>query len=202
MEPWMPRMWSPEGTPGSPGPCPFTVDKPVMRQRWEAADVPALALRPGPTCSGSCQGALAVDTLDGAAWVGLVPFLHAGPHPGRPRRPPGSQTSARPMCAPTYGDRDGRARHLVPVTGRPRASGQSRWPGPATSCRTSGPRCGSPGRSPRTPPARVRRPGRGPGDHLFLPAPAAGAAPGGQPGARPRGCAVPARRNSGTGTTS
>jgi uncharacterized protein YqjF (DUF2071 family) len=60
-------------TPGYPGTCPFTVDRPVMRQRWErltflhwpvaAADVQRLLPR-----------GLEIETYDGAAWVGLVPF--------------------------------------------------------------------------------------------------------------------------------
>jgi uncharacterized protein YqjF (DUF2071 family) len=60
-------------TPGALGTCPFTVDRPVMRQRWERltflhwpfapADVQRL-LPPG----------LEVESFDGVAWVGLVPF--------------------------------------------------------------------------------------------------------------------------------
>jgi uncharacterized protein YqjF (DUF2071 family) len=60
-------------TPGYSGTCPFTVDRPVMRQRWErltflhwpfdAADVQRLLPR-----------GLETETCDGAAWVGLVPF--------------------------------------------------------------------------------------------------------------------------------
>jgi uncharacterized protein YqjF (DUF2071 family) len=65
--------------------CPFTVDRPVMTQRWErltflhwrvaAAGVQAV-LPPG----------LTVETFDGTAWVGLVPFFMrvatAGGHGG------------------------------------------------------------------------------------------------------------------------
>ena len=60
-------------TTQTPGTCPFTIDRPVMRQRWErltflhwpfeAADVQRLL-----------PGGLEIETFDGAAWVGLVPF--------------------------------------------------------------------------------------------------------------------------------
>jgi len=63
-----------EATWPSPGACPFTVERAVMRQRWErltflhwafdASAVQAL-LPPG----------LLVETQDGAAWVSLVPFF-------------------------------------------------------------------------------------------------------------------------------
>jgi uncharacterized protein YqjF (DUF2071 family) len=56
------------------GSCPFTVDRPVMRQRWERLTFlhwpfdPALVQRLLP-------GGLEVDTFGGTAWVGLVPFF-------------------------------------------------------------------------------------------------------------------------------
>jgi uncharacterized protein YqjF (DUF2071 family) len=56
------------------GVCPFTVDRPVMRQRWERLTFvhwqfdPALVQRLLPD-------GLRTDTFDGAAWVGLVPFF-------------------------------------------------------------------------------------------------------------------------------
>jgi uncharacterized protein YqjF (DUF2071 family) len=60
-------------SPDALGNCPFTVERPVMWQRWErltflhwrfqAADVQRLL-----------PGGLEVETCDGAAWVGLVPF--------------------------------------------------------------------------------------------------------------------------------
>ncbi|MBL7498856.1 DUF2071 domain-containing protein [Frankia sp. CNm7] len=58
----------------APGQCPFTVERPVMRQRWERLaflhwryepDVVRVLLPPG----------LEVDTHHGQAWVSLVPFL-------------------------------------------------------------------------------------------------------------------------------
>jgi uncharacterized protein len=60
-------------TAGQPGSCPFTVDKPVMRQRWERLTFvhwsydPAVVQRLLPPH-------LRADTFDGTAWVGLVPF--------------------------------------------------------------------------------------------------------------------------------
>ena len=59
---------------GLAGSCPFTVDRPVMGQRWERLTFlhwsfdPALVQRLLP------EG-LQVDTFGGAAWVGLVPFF-------------------------------------------------------------------------------------------------------------------------------
>ena len=69
------------GQAGYSGVCPFTVDKPVMRQRWERLtflhwaydpDVVQRLLPPG----------LTVDTFDGVAWVGLVPFFMRVHTPG------------------------------------------------------------------------------------------------------------------------
>jgi hypothetical protein len=68
------------------GTCPFTVDRPVMRHRWErltflhwrfdAADVQRLL-----------PGGLEAETADGAAWVGLVPFYMRVATPGGRRAP-------------------------------------------------------------------------------------------------------------------
>ncbi len=68
------------------GACPFTIDRPVMRQRWErltflhwpflAADVQRLL-----------PAGLDVETCDGAAWVGLVPFYMRVATPGGQRVP-------------------------------------------------------------------------------------------------------------------
>jgi uncharacterized protein len=72
--------------PDALGSCPFTVERPVMRQRWErltflhwrfpAADVQRLL-----------PGGLDVETYDGAAWVGLVPFYMRVATPGGRRIP-------------------------------------------------------------------------------------------------------------------
>jgi uncharacterized protein YqjF (DUF2071 family) len=60
-------------TPGYPGTCPFTVDRPVMRQRWER-----LTFLHWPVAAADAQRllprGLEIETYDGAAWVGLVPF--------------------------------------------------------------------------------------------------------------------------------
>lgn len=87
--------------------CPFTVDKPVMRQRWERLTFlhwsydPAVVQRLLP-------GGLTVDTFDGAAWVGLVPFFMRVHTPGGRGAPWVSnfcETNVR-----TYArDREGRA---------------------------------------------------------------------------------------------
>src|ERR1700722_18032002 len=71
----------PTQTPGALGTCPFAIDRPVMRQRWErltflhwpfeAADVQRLL-----------PSGLEVETCDGAAWVGLVPFYMRVATPG------------------------------------------------------------------------------------------------------------------------
>jgi uncharacterized protein YqjF (DUF2071 family) len=73
-------------SPGALGSCPFTVDRPVMRQRWErltflhwpfqAADVQRLL-----------PAGLEVETYDGTAWVGLVPFYMRVATPGGQRVP-------------------------------------------------------------------------------------------------------------------
>jgi uncharacterized protein YqjF (DUF2071 family) len=73
-------------TPGALGTCPFTIDRPIMRQRWErltflhwrfeAAEVQRLL-----------PAGLEVETYDGAAWVGLVPFYMRVGTPGGRRVP-------------------------------------------------------------------------------------------------------------------
>ncbi len=58
---------------GAAGACPFTIDRPVMRQRWEQ-----LTFLHWPFDAAAVQrllpGGLRAETFDGAAWVGLVPF--------------------------------------------------------------------------------------------------------------------------------
>jgi uncharacterized protein YqjF (DUF2071 family) len=63
--------------------CPFTVERPVMRQRWERLTFlhwpfdPEMVQRLVPP-------GLRVETHDGAAWVGLVPFfMHVATAGGR-----------------------------------------------------------------------------------------------------------------------
>jgi hypothetical protein len=69
-----------------PGVCPFTVDRPVMRQRWER-----LTFLHWPYDPAAVQplipGSLRVQTFGGAAWVGLVPFFMRVGTPGGMRLP-------------------------------------------------------------------------------------------------------------------
>jgi uncharacterized protein YqjF (DUF2071 family) len=59
---------------GIAGACPFTVDRPVMRQRWER--LAFLHWRFDPeVVQRLLPAGLRVETYDGAAWVGLVPFF-------------------------------------------------------------------------------------------------------------------------------
>ena len=55
------------------GDCPFTVDRPVMRQRWERLTFLHWAFDPAAV-QRLLPGGLTAETWDGAAWVGLVPF--------------------------------------------------------------------------------------------------------------------------------
>ncbi len=95
------------GHAGYSGVCPFTVGKPVMRQRWERLTFlhwsydPAVVQRLLP-------GGLTVDTFDGAAWVGLVPFfmrVHTPGDHGAPWVSNFCETNVRTYAV----DREGRA---------------------------------------------------------------------------------------------
>jgi uncharacterized protein len=55
------------------GTCPFTVDRPVMRQRWERLTFLHWPYDPDVVQRLLPEG-LRADCFDGAAWVGLVPF--------------------------------------------------------------------------------------------------------------------------------
>jgi uncharacterized protein len=89
------------------GSCPFTIDRPVMTQRWERltflhwpAD-PAVVQRLLPA-------GLSVDTFDGAAWIGLVPFfMHVGTGGGR--RAPWASDFCETNVRTYVRDRDGRS---------------------------------------------------------------------------------------------
>jgi uncharacterized protein len=63
------------------GDCPFTVDRPIMRQRWERLTFLHWAFDPD-TVQRLLPDGLTAETWDGAAWVGLVPFFMrvATPH--------------------------------------------------------------------------------------------------------------------------
>jgi len=69
------------GHAGYSGTCPFTVDHPVMRQRWERLTFLHWSYDPADM-QRLLPGGLTVDPLDGAAWVGLVPFFMRVHTPG------------------------------------------------------------------------------------------------------------------------
>src|ERR1700735_307580 len=56
------------------GTCPFTVDRPAMRQRWERLTFLHWAYEPAAV-QRLLPGGLRVHEFDGAAWVGLGPFF-------------------------------------------------------------------------------------------------------------------------------
>jgi uncharacterized protein YqjF (DUF2071 family) len=56
------------------GTCPFQVDRPVMRQRWEQLTFLHWPFEPDEV-SRLLPAGLEAETFDGAAWVGLVPFF-------------------------------------------------------------------------------------------------------------------------------
>src|SRR5215469_8314846 len=57
-----------------PGACPFTVDRPVMRQRWERLTFLHWPFDP-EVVRRLLPDSLRPDVFGGAAWVGLVPFF-------------------------------------------------------------------------------------------------------------------------------
>ena len=59
---------------GVTGVCPFTVDRPIMRQRWERLSFLHWGFEPAAV-QRLLPGGLTAETWDGAAWVGLVPFF-------------------------------------------------------------------------------------------------------------------------------
>ncbi len=87
--------------------CPFTVDRPVMRQRWERLTFLHWAFDPDDVRRLLPPG-LEADLLDGAAWVGLIPFfMRVGTAGGRqlPWASRFCETNVRTYVR----DRDGRA---------------------------------------------------------------------------------------------
>jgi uncharacterized protein YqjF (DUF2071 family) len=89
------------------GSCPFTVDRPVMRQCWERLTFVHWPFEP-QAVQRLLPSGLEADVFGGAAWVGLVPFFMRVATPGGSRVPWVSnfcETNVR-----TYArDRDGRA---------------------------------------------------------------------------------------------
>ena len=77
------RRWTESGNAGVTGngrcrchpqaDCPFTIDRPILRQRWERLTYLHWALDPAAVQRLLPPG-LTAETWDGAAWVGLVPF--------------------------------------------------------------------------------------------------------------------------------
>jgi uncharacterized protein YqjF (DUF2071 family) len=74
------------GGGGARGVCPFTIDRPVMRQRWERLTFLHWPFDPAVVECLLPDG-LRADTHDGAAWVGLVPFFMRVATPGGRRAP-------------------------------------------------------------------------------------------------------------------
>ncbi len=67
----------------SDGVCPFTIDRPVMRQRWDRLTFLHWAFDPADVQRLLPDG-LTADLHGGAAWVGLVPFyMHVATPGGR-----------------------------------------------------------------------------------------------------------------------
>jgi uncharacterized protein YqjF (DUF2071 family) len=65
------------------GVCPFTIDRPVMRQRWQRLTFLHWRFEPAAVERLLPDG-LRADLYDGAAWVGLVPFfMHVATPGGR-----------------------------------------------------------------------------------------------------------------------
>ncbi len=65
------------------GTCPFRIDRPVMRQRWERLTFLHWSFDPAQVARLLPAG-LEPDLWDGAAWVGLVPFfMHVATAGGR-----------------------------------------------------------------------------------------------------------------------
>jgi uncharacterized protein YqjF (DUF2071 family) len=88
------------------GACPFTIDRPVMRQRWERLTFLHWPFDPG-AIQRLLPGTLRAEVSDGAAWVGLVPFFMRVSTAGGTRVPWASdfcETNVRTYVR----DRDGR----------------------------------------------------------------------------------------------
>jgi uncharacterized protein len=93
---------------GGIGPsCPFTVDRPVMRQRWERLTFLHWAFEPAAVQRLLPEG-LTVEESGGAAWVGLVPFYMRVATPGG-RRVPWASSFCETNVRTYVRDREGRA---------------------------------------------------------------------------------------------
>jgi uncharacterized protein YqjF (DUF2071 family) len=68
------------------GACPYTIDRPIMQQRWERLTFLHWPFEPADVQRLLPDG-LTAETFDGAAWVGLVPFFMRVATPGGRRVP-------------------------------------------------------------------------------------------------------------------
>jgi hypothetical protein len=73
-------------TQDTPGTCPFAIERPIMRQRWERLTFLHWPFEPADVQRLLPMG-LDVETYDGAAWVALVPFFMRVATPGERRVP-------------------------------------------------------------------------------------------------------------------
>lgn len=64
----------PDDLTAAPGRCPFRVDRPIMTQRWAGLTFLHWPFEPAEV-QGLLPPGLTAETLDGRAWVGLVPFF-------------------------------------------------------------------------------------------------------------------------------
>jgi uncharacterized protein YqjF (DUF2071 family) len=87
--------------------CPFTVDRPVMRQRWERLTFLHWPFEPAAVQRLIPRG-LRVQTFGGAAWVGLVPFFMRVATPAG-RRLPWAGNFCETNVRTYVSDQDGRA---------------------------------------------------------------------------------------------
>ena len=128
------------GASVTPGVCPFTVDRPIMRQRWERLTFLHWSLRSDPGAA-TPAGRPAGRAFDGAAWSGWC--RSSCTLPPAAATVPWVSISARPWRGRMW-DSEGRSGIWFFSLDAARTS--LRWPsrGPPTGCRTSGPRCGSP----------------------------------------------------------
>lgn len=60
--------------PAGPGECPFTIERAVMRQRWERLTFLHWAYEPDAV-QALLPAGLSAERCDGSAWVSLVPFF-------------------------------------------------------------------------------------------------------------------------------
>jgi uncharacterized protein len=90
----------------TPGSCPFVIERPVMRQRWERLTFLHWKFDPADVARLLPDG-LEPDLFEGAAWVGLVPFfMHVAT--GHGRTAPWASRFCETNVRTYVRDRDGR----------------------------------------------------------------------------------------------